>query len=78
MHILSLHYNIYFGIDLIGAWYQIFIFPGLGLAFLLINAVIIYLFYQKEKFLAQLLAMVTVLVELGLLASLFLITLLNL
>lgn len=47
--LISLHYNIYFGIDLLGFWYQIYLLPGLGLLFFLINFVLAGLFYSKEK-----------------------------
>ncbi|MFH1426593.1 MAG: hypothetical protein ABIG66_04175 [Candidatus Kerfeldbacteria bacterium] len=38
-----LHYNIYFGIDLTGSWYELLWIPGSGLAALVINSVIIVL-----------------------------------
>ena len=33
----ALHYKVFFGIDFLSAWYYIFILPGTGLAFLLLN-----------------------------------------
>lgn len=35
-----LHYNIYFGIDLTGSWYQLLWLPGSGVAILLVNGLI--------------------------------------
>ncbi|OGY43414.1 MAG: hypothetical protein A2729_04555 [Candidatus Buchananbacteria bacterium RIFCSPHIGHO2_01_FULL_39_14] len=44
-----LHYNIYFGIDLFGQWYRIFLLPLIGLIFYLINSAIGLVIFQKEK-----------------------------
>ncbi|MFA6410360.1 MAG: hypothetical protein WCW26_02175 [Candidatus Buchananbacteria bacterium] len=46
---VPLHYNIYYGIDLIGPWYQILVMPGLGLLFILINLLASAIIYRKEK-----------------------------
>ena len=53
---MPLHYNIYFGIDLLGDWYQIFILPGLGLLFFLINFIAGFVSYHKEKIISYFLA----------------------
>lgn len=74
---LSLHYNIYFGIDLIGNWYRIFIVPSVGLIFFIINMALIVLLYKREKFLSYFLAASNALIGLGLLVALTLIVLLN-
>jgi len=49
LEFLSLHYNIYFGVDLVGPWYDVFIIPVLGLVFMLLNIFLIFFFYKKEK-----------------------------
>jgi hypothetical protein len=77
MEFLSLHYNIYFGIDLIGQWYKALIIPGVGLIFFTVNTTLVFFFYKRDKFLSRLLAMCNALVGLGLLASVVLIILLN-
>lgn len=64
---IPLHYNVYFGIDLIGAWYQVFIMPALGFIILAINSVLAYNLYLKEKILSY------SLIGSGLIASIFLI-----
>ena len=74
---LSLHYNIYFGIDLIGNWYRIFYIPAAGLLFLIINIVLIFFLYKKERFLSYFVAACSTLISLGLAVALLLITLLN-
>lgn len=35
---IPLHYNIYFGIDLIGVWYNMFIIPLSGLVIIILNS----------------------------------------
>lgn len=77
LEFLSLHYNIFFGVDLVGQWYKIFLIPVVGLVFLILNLFLIIFFYKKEKFLARFLAGCNPLIELGLLASITLIILLN-
>jgi len=52
---LFLHYNIYFGIDWIGQWYKIFIYPLLGALIFIINLSLGILFYNKEKVITYLL-----------------------
>lgn len=42
-----LHYNIYFGVDLIGTWYWIFYLPALGLLILLANFLISKFLYSR-------------------------------
>ncbi len=44
-----LHYNIYFGIDFIGSWYQIFIMPLVGTFFIFINFILADAIYLKDK-----------------------------
>lgn len=74
---IFLHYNIYFGVDLVGVWHKIFLIPGTGAVFFLINSVLIYFLHNKEKFLARILAVTSAVSELGLLVATILITLLN-
>ncbi len=42
---IVLHYNIYFGPDLIGAWYRAFLAPLLGLLIFGLNFLLAYWFY---------------------------------
>lgn len=46
---IILHYNIYFGIDKIGNWTNIYYLPLIGLAILFINLLGGYLLCQKDK-----------------------------
>jgi len=63
---IILHYNIYFGVDVIGAWWQVYFLPLIGLAILSVNTVLGYLFYQqKERIVAHLLLLATLIVQIG-------------
>lgn len=75
--LVPLHYTIYFGVDLVGPWYQIFVPALFGLLALLINFSIILRIYEARRVLAYTYAGVTVFLELILLAAAFFILLLN-
>lgn len=49
---IFLHYNIYFGIDLIGEWYRIYLIPALGSVIIFINLLISSIIYNKERIIA--------------------------
>lgn len=53
---IYLHYNVYFGVDLIGDWTQVFILPAAGLFIWIVNLSLAYLLYIKEKILSYFLA----------------------
>lgn len=53
---IPLHYNIYFGIDLFGPWYQLFVLPLLGVGFLLLNFFLGAVYFSKEKIISYFLA----------------------
>ncbi|EKD58795.1 MAG: hypothetical protein ACD_56C00049G0003 [uncultured bacterium] len=61
---IILHYNVYFGVDVIGAWWQVYFLPLIGLIILLVNSTLGYLFYcQKERIVAHLLMLGTFIVQ---------------
>lgn len=61
---IILHYNVYFGVDVIGAWWQVYFLPAIGLTVLLVNTTLGYLFYcQKERIVAHLLMLGTFIVQ---------------
>lgn len=63
---IVLHYNVYFGVDVIGAWWQLYFLPAIGLIILTINTVLGYLFYQKkERIIAHLLMLATFIAQIG-------------
>ena len=50
---VPLHFNIYFGIDVIDQWSQAFLIPGIGLVVIFLNLILSYLIFSKEKFVAH-------------------------
>ncbi|HPN54867.1 MAG TPA: hypothetical protein PLB52_02935 [Candidatus Moranbacteria bacterium] len=63
---IILHYNVYFGVDVIGDWWQVYYLPLIGLIILLANTILGYLFYkQKERIVAHLLMLATFIAQIG-------------
>lgn len=61
-----LHYNVYFGVDMVGRWWQAYFLPGLGLGVLWVNTTLGYLFYkQKERIVAHLLLLASLVVQIA-------------
>jgi len=57
---LILHYNVYFGVDLIGTWWQTYILQGVATALLLIHVLLARSFYvKKDRFAAYILLLAT-------------------
>ncbi|OGY83771.1 MAG: hypothetical protein A3F54_05325 [Candidatus Kerfeldbacteria bacterium RIFCSPHIGHO2_12_FULL_48_17] len=74
---LVLHYNIYFGIDLIGPWWQIFFLPATGAVIWLVNILLAAFFYSRDRFLAAILVSTSLLIQIILTVSAVFITLIN-
>lgn len=55
---IFLHYNIYFGVDLIGPWWRIYLLPLTGILALFINFIISAIIYDKEKILSYFLMII--------------------
>jgi hypothetical protein len=65
-----LHYNVYFGVDVIGDWWQAYIIPGMGLFFFLINLFLaIYFFGRKERMASHLLMLASILIQAGIIIA---------
>jgi len=54
---IFLHYNIVFGVDLVGDWWRIYLLPGIGLLVLVVNYILSFYFYRSDKFMARLLSL---------------------
>lgn len=52
---IFLHYNVLFGVDLIGPWHRIFLVPLAGLSILIVNALIGWFLFSKDKFVSHVL-----------------------
>ncbi len=47
--LVFLHYNIYFGVDLIGDWYRMYLMPLLGVLIIFINIVLSVLLKKRDN-----------------------------
>lgn len=75
---IILHYNVYFGVDLIGDWWQTYILPLMGVVFLLINSVSAFYFYQsKERIASHMLLLAALMIQIGLIIASIGIVLIN-
>lgn len=67
---IILHYNVYFGVDMLGNWKSVFILPGIGLVLFFINALLSINFYQKkERIASYLLLIATLMIQLSLIVA---------
>ncbi|MCX6740429.1 MAG: hypothetical protein NTZ49_04350 [Candidatus Parcubacteria bacterium] len=74
---IALHYNVYFGIDKVGPWYQALIIPAFGLFILIFNNILAYLFYLQEKMISHFLVFSQTALQLILFAAGIFVILLN-
>ena len=74
---IFLHYNVLFGVDLTGPWYQVLTIPLIGLCIFLVNSALGWFFFGKDKFIAYLLNAVTVVTHIFLGISALLLVFLN-
>lgn len=52
-NIIILHYNVYFGVDIQGSWWQAYLFPLASIFFTLLHTFLSYHFYQKSERIAS-------------------------
>lgn len=67
---IILHYNVYFGVDLVGVWWQAYALPFLGVIFLLGHLFLAHRFYMKtERIAAYLMLLSAGMLSFGLLIA---------
>jgi len=74
---LPLHYNIYWGIDLFGQWYQSLILPVFGLIVLIVNFILAVFLYSQKSLASYFFIIAAVFVQFFLLVSTILMILIN-
>ena len=74
---IFLHYNIIFGVDLVGDWWKIYFIPLAGVMVILLNYFFSGLLYSVDKFLARLLSFWVLFFHLFLLVGVMLLVRLN-
>ncbi len=72
-----LHYNILFGVDYVGEWWQVLYLPISGIVIIIVNAVMGWLLFNRDKFLAQILNGIGLFCQLFLLIAAALLVFLN-
>lgn len=75
---LFLHYNIVFGVNLLGEWWKILYFPIGGLVVILINFITSFWLYKKDRFASWLLSFWALMINIFLLVEIYLLIRLNL
>lgn len=67
---IIIHYNVYFGVDMLGDWKNLFLMPAIGLFLFLVNLFLSIYFYQrKERIASYLLLIATLMIQLSLLVA---------
>ena len=74
----ALHYNIYFGIDLIGPWYKMLVMPGAAFLFWFLNLIFASISYGANRAFAYFAAGFTLFFQILIFAATVLVVLLNL
>ena len=63
---IILHYNVYFGVDMMGNWKQVFIAPFIGSFLLVANTILATYFYRhKERVASYILLLTTLMVQIS-------------
>jgi len=75
--LIFLHYNVLFGVDFIGEWWRVYYLPLTGLFIIVINFVIGWLLFQKDKFISIILQSVSLICQIFLLVVSALLVFLN-
>lgn len=67
---IILHYNVYFGVDMMGNWGLVFIMPSVGLLLFFINfSLSLYFYRQKERIASYILLLTSLMIQLSLLVA---------
>lgn len=76
--VVIVHYNVYFGVDLIGIWWQVFSIPAVAIVFCLTNmALAYYLYAKKERVAAYILLLASSFIAIGTVLSCVSIAIIN-
>lgn len=74
---IYLHYNVFFGVDLTGSWYQLLWLPGSGTAIWLFNTAVLHLDKKMDHITKLSVSSVTLAMEIMLIVASVLVILLN-
>lgn len=76
--VVSLHYNIHFGVDAVGAWWRLFVPSGIAFVLTIANALYAARVWQREQVIAYAFAVAALLVNVFVFLHIVFIVLLNL
>lgn len=63
---IILHYNVYFGVDIVGMWWQAYLLPAVGTVFMVVNTILAYLlFSRRERIAAHLFLLASFIIQAG-------------
>ena len=74
---IFLHYNIIFGVDLIGVWWKMYLLPAVSFFIILVDFLISYLYYRHNRFISRLMAFTAAVLQVFLVIATVLIVDLN-
>lgn len=67
---IILHYNVHFGVDVIGIWWQAYFLPCIGLFINLTNIFLARFFYKyKERIISYMLLLAMLMVQIGIIIA---------
>lgn len=67
---IILHYNVYFGVDMMGNYHEVYILPLIGIILFLVNWLLsIFLFDKKERIASYLLLMAALMIQLSMIVA---------
>ena len=66
---IPIHYNIYFGIDLVGPWWYFFFYPAVGTAVIFCNVILSMILSKRESFAGHILVFTNLAVQIMLLLA---------
>src|SRR3989338_482580 len=75
--LIFLHYNILFGVDYIGEWWRVYFVAMTGLVIFIINFLLGWLLFNKDKFVSILMNIVNIVAQIFLLIATAILVFLN-
>ena len=67
---IILHYNVYFGVDVLDSWQKVYLIPIIGFFLFLVNTILgLYFYHQKERIASYILAIANLMIQLSLLVA---------
>lgn len=75
--VVPLHYNIHYGVDWTGVWWQLFLLPASGLGVVILNALMAFILIKREKMLVNVAMISSVILTAFLFLAMVFVVLLN-